>query len=107
MTAFARPSDSFKLYASAPSLSVWPSIETLWMKAFSLITETISSSRSSDSGLIVALLVSNWILSLMTILSAVTSTRLGLGGGSGFATGGGGGAGGVPVITSALLSENA
>ena len=44
----------------------------------------------------------------MTILSCVTSTRLGLGGGSGLATlGGGGGAGGSPLMTSALLSEKA
>jgi hypothetical protein len=74
---------------------------------FSLNTSTISPSSSCDSGLIVALFRSNWIFSRITILSAVTSTRLGFGGGGGSSFGGGGGAGGSPTIASDDVSEKA
>src|SRR5687768_8802336 len=77
------------------------------MCGFSLNTSTISPSSSCDSGLIVALLRSNWIFSRITILSAVTSTRLGLGGGGGSSLGGSGGLGGVPTMASDDVSEKA
>ena len=54
---------------------------------------TISSSRLFDSGLIVALLKSNWIFSLIAILLSRTSTR-----GGGASSLGGGGGGSEPTI---------
>src|SRR3989337_1354991 len=101
MTDFERSSESFLFFFGSPSELAWPSIEIFFTWGFFLITSAMSWRSEKLSSLITALLTSNWIFSLKTILLSRSSTRgggFGTSGGGGATTTGAGGGGGVPEI---------
>src|SRR6186713_732491 len=106
MTALARSSESLRLCAAEPSELAWPSMAIFLMCGAFLIVEAISSSRPNDAGRIVALLYSNWIFSVISILLSLTITFGGGSGGFGASTGGGGGGGASPAIVTGFCPEN-